>query len=173
MQKTVTPKQPPRFKRRAMLIAAPSGRIQFADPAARQWLRQFFGRPTKAGALPRKVVRWISEVSTAKKRHSLVAHRAKAQLFVRRERSYTDDSYVLLLELIRGKRSERSRRHRELTPRENEVLFWLQHGKSNAEIGVILGIAAATVGKHLERIYPKLGVDNRTAASHWHLQAHR
>jgi DNA-binding CsgD family transcriptional regulator len=114
-----------------------------------------------------------SEGATAKKHRSLVAQNAKAQLFVRRERSYTDDSYVLLLELIRGKRGERTRRHGELTPRENEVLFWLQRGKSNVEIGVILGIAAATVGKHLERIYPKLGVDNRTAASHWHLQPHR
>ena len=156
-----------------MLITGTDGQIQFADPAARQWLRQFFGRPNRTGVLPRKVVRWISEGATAKKHRSLVAQNAKAQLFVRRERSYTDDSYVLLLELIRGKRGERTRRHRELTPRENEVLFWLQRGKSNVEIGVILGIAAATVGKHLERIYPKLGVDNRTAASHWHLQPRR
>jgi hypothetical protein len=29
---------------------------------------------------------------------------------------------------------------------------------------MILGITSATVGKHLERIYPKLGVENRTAA---------
>jgi len=38
-------------------------------------------------------------------------------------------------------------------------------GKSNAEIGLILGITPATVGKHLERIYPKLGVENRSAAA--------
>jgi DNA-binding CsgD family transcriptional regulator len=44
-------------------------------------------------------------------------------------------------------------------------LFWLAHGKSNPEIGAILGISAATVSKHLERIYPKLGVENRTAAA--------
>jgi ATP/maltotriose-dependent transcriptional regulator MalT len=37
-------------------------------------------------------------------------------------------------------------------------------GKSNAEIGLILGISSAT-GKHLEHIYPKLGVQNRTAAA--------
>jgi DNA-binding CsgD family transcriptional regulator len=45
------------------------------------------------------------------------------------------------------------------------VLRWLARGKSNPEIGVILGITTATVGKHLERIYPKLGVENRTAAA--------
>jgi DNA-binding CsgD family transcriptional regulator len=44
-------------------------------------------------------------------------------------------------------------------------LFWLSRGKSSAEIGVILGIRPATVGKHLEHIYPKLGVENRTAAA--------
>jgi RNA polymerase sigma factor (sigma-70 family) len=54
---------------------------------------------------------------------------------------------------------------RRLTPREREVLKWISYGKSNAEIGEILGISAATVSKHLERIYPKLGVENRTAAA--------
>jgi DNA-binding CsgD family transcriptional regulator len=52
-----------------------------------------------------------------------------------------------------------------LTSREREVLRWLARGKSNAEIGAILGISSATVGKHLEHIYPKLGVENRTAAA--------
>ena len=56
-------------------------------------------------------------------------------------------------------------RDRLLTLREREVLRWLARGKSNAEIGAILGISAATVGKHLEHIYPKLGVENRTAAA--------
>ncbi|PYS61492.1 MAG: hypothetical protein DMF76_10835 [Acidobacteria bacterium] len=40
-----------------------------------------------------------------------------------------------------------------------------RQGDSNAEIGAILGISSATVSKHLEHIYPKLGVENRTAAA--------
>ena len=59
----------------------------------------------------------------------------------------------------------RYHRNRLLTLREREVLRWLARGKTNAEIGAILGISAATVGKHLEHIYPKLGVENRTAAA--------
>ena len=59
----------------------------------------------------------------------------------------------------------RNHRNRLLTLREREVLAWLARGKSNAEIGAILGISSATVGKHLEHIYPKLGVENRTAAA--------
>ena len=56
-------------------------------------------------------------------------------------------------------------RNRLLTLREREVLHWLARGKSNGEIAAILGISSATVGKHLEHIYPKLGVENRTAAA--------
>jgi DNA-binding CsgD family transcriptional regulator len=72
---------------------------------------------------------------------------------------------VLLFELIKGKSEERRRRHRQLTAREREVLFWVARGKSNPETGTILSISPSTVGKHLERIYQKLGVENRTAAS--------
>jgi len=53
----------------------------------------------------------------------------------------------------------------DLTKREDEVLFWLSRGKSNRDIAAILQIKPATVGKHLEHIYPKLGVENRTAAA--------
>lgn len=52
-----------------------------------------------------------------------------------------------------------------LTPREADVLHWLMQGKSNAEIARILSLAEKTVKKHLERIYGKLGVENRTAAA--------
>lgn len=72
---------------------------------------------------------------------------------------------MLLLELINSKSEERRRRHRQLTPRERQVLVWVSHGKTNPEIASILGMATATVGKHLERIYPKLGVENRTGAA--------
>lgn len=52
-----------------------------------------------------------------------------------------------------------------LTRRETEVLKWVRQGKSNKEIAVILGIEPKTVAKHLERIFKKLGVENRTAAA--------
>jgi len=51
-----------------------------------------------------------------------------------------------------------------LTPRETEVLRWLSSGKSDRDIGTILGISPRTVHKHLQRIYEKLGVECRTAA---------
>ena len=51
-----------------------------------------------------------------------------------------------------------------LTRREVEVLRWVARGKTNAQIGASLGLSPRTVGKHLERIYRKLGVRCRTAA---------
>ncbi len=51
-----------------------------------------------------------------------------------------------------------------LTPRERDVLGWVRQGKSDLQIAAILGISVRTVQKHLERVYAKLGVENRVAA---------
>ena len=53
----------------------------------------------------------------------------------------------------------------KLTAREAEVLYWVVKGKINRDIGDILGASPATVKKHLERVYAKLGVETRTAAA--------
>jgi len=53
----------------------------------------------------------------------------------------------------------------ELTLREAEVLIWIAKGKSNKDIGEILGLSPRTVNKHLEQIFVKLGVENRASAA--------
>ncbi len=53
----------------------------------------------------------------------------------------------------------------ELTPREAEVLFWISEGKSNCDIGIILGAKTRTICKHVEHIFSKLNVENRTSAA--------
>jgi len=52
----------------------------------------------------------------------------------------------------------------DLTDRETQVLFWLSRGKTNQEIAQILSMSPRTVNKHLEPVFRKLGVENRTAA---------
>ncbi len=52
-----------------------------------------------------------------------------------------------------------------LTQRETEVLHLLAEGRSNAEIGVELGLSPRTVEKHVEHILQKLGVKSRAAAT--------
>ncbi|MCX4147324.1 MULTISPECIES: response regulator transcription factor [Paraburkholderia] len=52
-----------------------------------------------------------------------------------------------------------------LTAREAEVLLWLSRGKTNRDIGDILGMAPRTVNKHLEHVFGKLHVETRAAAA--------
>ncbi|ESP90836.1 MULTISPECIES: helix-turn-helix domain-containing protein [Pseudoalteromonas] len=51
-----------------------------------------------------------------------------------------------------------------LTNREKEVLDWISSGKTNGEIGMILGISQYTVKNHVAKILEKLNAPNRSAA---------
>ncbi len=51
-----------------------------------------------------------------------------------------------------------------LSPREREVLAWIKEGKSNEEIGMILGISPGTVKVHVKNILAKLDATTRTQA---------
>src|SRR5690606_15287769 len=73
-----------------------------------------------------------------------------------------------LLRLQEGSTTAPDARLREqlnLTARESEVLLWISNGKTNREIAEILDMSPRTVNKHLEQIFRKLGVENRTAAA--------
>lgn len=52
-----------------------------------------------------------------------------------------------------------------LTKRETDVLAWVARGKTNEDTATILGTRPATIAKHLEHIFRKLGVETRTAAA--------
>ena len=54
-----------------------------------------------------------------------------------------------------------------LTPRELEILHMVAAGASNVRIARALWVAEQTVKYHLSNIYRKLGVANRTQASHY------
>ena len=51
-----------------------------------------------------------------------------------------------------------------LTGREREVIHWVAAGKTDRDVGALLGCSHRTVQKHLAHIYAKLGVETRTAA---------
>jgi CheY-like chemotaxis protein/DNA-binding CsgD family transcriptional regulator len=76
-----------------------------------------------------------------------------------------NDEYLLLLEKHSGHWNIDSVKHSlGLTSREAEILMWISRGKTNKEIGMILGGSPRTVNKHLEHIFEKLGVVTRAAA---------
>ena len=73
-----------------------------------------------------------------------------------------------LLKLVDGMRPTGASMLKEqlsLTERESEVLYWIANGKTNREIAEILSMSPRTVNKHLEQVFPKLGVENRTSAA--------
>jgi len=85
-----------------------------------------------------------------------------------RSRRDFSDRERTLLELLRPQLSRLYRRTQplgRLTARESEVLRWIARGKTDRQIGAILDISMRTVQKHLQNLYPKLGVENRTAAA--------
>lgn len=54
-----------------------------------------------------------------------------------------------------------------MSDRELEVLRLVARGKTNAEIGTLLGISARTVQNHVAHVYDKIGVYSRAGAAVW------
>ncbi|MCG8611441.1 MAG: response regulator transcription factor [Pseudomonadales bacterium] len=76
-----------------------------------------------------------------------------------------NEHLLRLVDLQKPSDSERLKDSLDLTAREAEVLLWIAKGKSNGEIGTILGVSPRTVNKHLEQIFRKISVENRTSAA--------
>jgi DNA-binding NarL/FixJ family response regulator len=76
-----------------------------------------------------------------------------------------DEYLIQLIKLTEDGDIESLKATFNTTQRESEVLFWISKGKTNREIGLVLSMSPRTVNKHLEQIYRKLNVDNRTAAA--------
>lgn len=53
---------------------------------------------------------------------------------------------------------------KRLSRREQDVLRWLSHGRSNTEIGMLLDISPSTVNAHIQSIIHKLDATNRVHA---------
>lgn len=61
----------------------------------------------------------------------------------------------------------------DLSAREQEILDWICRGKTNVDIAAALDISPFTVKNHLQRIFKKIGVSNRTQAATKYNQALR
>lgn len=79
--------------------------------------------------------------------------------------SATREILVKLVEQEGSRKEQRLQTAFNLTAREAEVLYWLTLGKTNRDISTILALSSRTVNKHLEQVFQKMGVDNRTSAA--------
>jgi DNA-binding CsgD family transcriptional regulator len=146
---------------RGLLVVSPNGLIQFATKQARFLLKNFLHFPPDR--LPEQVTRWLEGGSSGRHSSRFIADETGIRLCIQlvcRE----PGSVCLLLELNPELAITNGAR-RALTERQIEVLAWVARGKTNAEIARILSLKPGTIGKYLERIFPKLGVENRTAAA--------
>ncbi len=66
--------------------------------------------------------------------------------------------------LLSAIRARAAAEHTGLTPREREILKLSADGLTAPEIGKTLHLSPATVKSHLQHVYEKLGVSQRTAA---------
>jgi DNA-binding NarL/FixJ family response regulator len=150
----------------ALLVVSPDGRIQFATARANLWLRDLFAAAYPLDRLPEVLTRWLCDGISGGQLPRFSADQSGGRLDVKLLCCETN-SVCLLLERNPGVSPSRS----ALTERQTEVLSWVARGKTNAEIGKILSLKTRTIGKYLERIFPKLGVENRTAAASFVLRA--
>lgn len=161
----------------SITVRLPEGRIVWQTALARDLLLRYCA--TSAPTAPPVVLDWLRRhlpdaqqrqieppvlsIAQGAKNLSLRLHRQTDDgddgdatsgdwLIIMREQSDTNVIEAMSLSL-------------KLTARESEVLYWVVKGKTNRDIGEILGSSPATVKKHLERVYVKLGVETRTAAA--------
>ena len=146
----------------ALLVVSPDGRIQFATARADLWMRDLFAAASPLDRLPEALTRWLQDaISGGSSSKFIVDHsgrRLSFRLLLREENS-------ICLSVEEYSRLRPSDGRSTLTEPRTEVLHWVARGKTNAEIGEILSLKTGTIGKYLERIFPKLGVENRTAAA--------
>ncbi len=136
------------------------GRIAWRSPQAALWL-QMIDSTMADGRLP-DAVRTALVADT----DQLLLTLDGIQLSVRNMGRVGIGETMLLLEQHAANGAVPSRlANASLTPRETEVLSWLAKGKTNRDIGDILGMSHRTVNKHLEHIFEKLGVETRSAAA--------
>ena len=147
--------------------------LVWQTPLARQWLPQYFDAP--ADVVPQALLDWLAPAQAGRDLRPLstplsLPGSARQLVATLQGRTADDDWLVVLREVSDAATVEATMQAFGLTLRESEVLYWVAKGKTNRDIGDILGSSPATVKKHLERVYEKLGVETRTAAAAMALQ---
>jgi DNA-binding NarL/FixJ family response regulator len=154
---------------RFLFATDPRGRILWATPQASVLLEALLG-DAALGALTPEAIGWLNGVSSDRDageakgltlkspageamRVTFVAQAGPEEMLLRIHQEASQAAEIKLQATF------------ALTKREAEVLAWIAQGKANRDIASILGISPRTVNKHLEQIFEKLGVENRTAAA--------
>lgn len=158
------------FGQATIAVRPDTGRLTWQTPLARRLLAAYFSHDGEHAPTP--LLDWINaslqrrrsapeseitplHITQSARRLTLTLHDQTSEgewLIVLREESDTATIEALIATF-------------RLTLREAEVLYWVIKGKTNKDIGDILGTSPRTVHKHLEHVFEKLAVETRTAAA--------
>jgi len=159
-------------------VRASDGSLMWQTPLARELLERYCG--TAAPQTPEPVLAWLhtslqrlAQQGGPARPDNLSIERGATRLTFRLHQQTGDSDataedgewLIVMREVSDTAVIEAMSLSFKLTPREAEVLYWVVKGKTNKDIGDILGSSPMTVKKHLERIFVKLGVETRTAAA--------
>jgi len=139
------------------------GKAVWQTPLARDLMLRYFEAPV--GQVPPEVLEWLRSQTAGEPRPLTVAHDERQLVLSLQQRTADDDWLVVMREVSDAAVVQALQQTFKLTMKEAEVLYWVAKGKTNRDIGDILGSSPATVKKHLEHVFEKLGVETRNAAA--------
>lgn len=160
------------FGQAAIAVTPQDGKIVWQSPLARQWMQRYFYESElhSVEGTPEPILNWLLNLRQTKAVSStaqpLNIIKGSSRLTLSLADDNSDEQWIVLL----SEESDEAQIHAlintfGLTKRESEVLYWAIKGKTNRDIGDILGTSPRTVNKHLEHVFTKLGVETRTAAA--------
>lgn len=163
------------FGHASITVRISDGRILWQTPLARKLLQSHFDAPEAVA--PVELAEWLQQ--TAPKLSADIArgvmpgtvpvwavNQGGRRLSFTLHQPTGEDEWLLVMQESSDQAAmDALSQEFKLTTREGEVLYWVVKGKTNRDIGDILGSSPATVKKQLEHIFAKLGVETRTAAA--------
>ena len=157
------------FGHATMAIHVGDARVVWQTPLARQLMQQYYASAADA-QMPEQLLEWMRAQAEASAQGSeqkplAVVRGARQLVFTLQKRTSDDDWLIVMREVSDAATVEAMMQTFRLTLREAEVLYWVVKGKTNRDIGDILGLSPRTVTKHLEHVFQKQGVETRTAAA--------
>lgn len=158
----------------SITVRVTDGKVLWQTSLARDLLAKYGGAAERGHCVSAEVLTWLQRTSAMPPGGSepprLVLAEGTGRLSLRLHQRVGDeddgsDWLMVMQESSEQAASDALAQTFGLTAREAEVLYWVVKGKTNRDIGDILGSSAGTVKKQLEKVFEKMGVDTRTSAA--------
>ena len=141
-----------------------NGSIVWSTPEALSRLEEKgINKISLISEFPLKIKKWLQSV----KEGDITSIKIKESTIDLKYDGKKENNYLINIVKEKSKIDEKEvlAKAFNLTQREAEVLYWVAQGKSNKDLALILDISPRTANKHLESIFEKMYVENRTSAA--------